>query len=50
MLERKGARIPDRVTSADGNIEVGLIRGGDEVFSLRWASSALALSSSSSPT
>ena len=47
LVERKGARIPDRVTNerddgdGDGDggnerIEVGLIRGGDEVFSLRW--------------
>lgn len=39
VLERKGARIPEMVRSDDGSIEVGLIRGGDEIFSLRWESS-----------
>ena len=40
MLERKGERIPERVRNEDGSIEVGLIRGGDEIFSLRWVSSS----------
>lgn len=64
VLERKGARIPDRVYSGSGSgsrsgpgtgdgsvngyregkdeerIEVGLIKGGEEIFSLRWVISS----------
>ncbi|KAI9779159.1 MAG: hypothetical protein M1839_007694 [Geoglossum umbratile] len=37
VLERKGARIPESIRSADGAIEVAVSRGGDRVFSLSWA-------------
>ena len=38
VLERKGERIPQSIKNEDGSIEVALFRGGDEIFSLRWAS------------
>lgn len=38
ILERKGARIPNIIKNQDDSIEVALLRGGDNVFSLRWAS------------
>ena len=36
VLERKGEKIPHSVKSEDGKAEVGISRGGDEVFSLTW--------------
>ncbi|KAI1981777.1 dihydroorotase [Ophidiomyces ophidiicola] len=36
VLERKGEVIPKTIKSADGNVEVALSKGGEEVFSLRW--------------
>ncbi|CAM1502416.1 Fc.00g044000.m01.CDS01 [Cosmosporella sp. VM-42] len=36
VLERKGEKIPKSVKSEDGKAEVGISRGGDEVFSLTW--------------
>lgn len=36
VLERKGERVPRSVRSKDGEMEVGMSRGGDEVMSLRW--------------
>lgn len=36
VLERKGEKIPVSVKSADGSVEVGISRGGTEVFSLRF--------------
>lgn len=36
VLVREGAKIPVSVRSADGSVEVGNSRAGDEVFSLRW--------------
>jgi dihydroorotase len=37
VLERKGEKIPESIKSEDGSMEVALSRGGDNVFSLRWA-------------
>ncbi|KAI1961387.1 dihydroorotase [Ophidiomyces ophidiicola] len=37
VLERKGDVIPKTIKSADGNVEVALSKGGEDVFSLRWA-------------
>lgn len=36
VLERKGDKIPASVKSEDGSVEVGISRGGTEVFSLRF--------------
>ena len=36
VLERKGETIPESVKSADGSVEVGISRGGTEVFSIRF--------------
>ena len=36
VLERQGATIPASIRSADGSVEVGNSRAGDEVFTLRW--------------
>jgi dihydroorotase len=36
ILERKGEVVPLSVKSADGQTEVGLSRGGDKIWSLRW--------------
>lgn len=36
VLERSGEKIPPSIKNADGSLEVGLSRAGDEVFSLRW--------------
>ncbi|KIH94839.1 dihydroorotase [Sporothrix brasiliensis 5110] len=36
VLVREGATIPPSVRSADGRVEVGNSRAGDEVFTLKW--------------
>ncbi|CAK7223803.1 dihydroorotase [Sporothrix bragantina] len=36
VLERKGDTIPQSARSADGSVEVGNSRAGDEVFTLTW--------------
>lgn len=36
VLERKGEKIPASVKNEDGSVEVGISRGGTEVFSLRF--------------
>lgn len=36
VLERNGEKIPASVKSEDGSVEVGISRGGTEVFSLRF--------------
>ncbi|OTA55456.1 amidohydrolase 2 [Hypoxylon sp. EC38] len=36
VLERKGEKIPTSISTKDGALEVGISRGGTEVFSLRW--------------
>jgi dihydroorotase len=36
ILEKKGERIPDRIKSKNGTIEVVPFRSGEEVMSLWW--------------
>ena len=36
VLERKAEKIPASVKDEDGSVEVGISRGGADVFSLRW--------------
>jgi dihydroorotase len=36
VLVRKGEKIPTSIKSEDGKAEVGISRGGDATWSLRW--------------